>query len=107
MKITTKCKAYMAEGCTLGPDDFKNPERIDASDLIFSKHVWADNLPDGWTFVGEAEISVEIPSLDDIISAKVDSLKAKVKSIRADAEAQINFIESQISNLLAIEYSPS
>lgn len=107
MKITTKCKAYMAEHCNLGPDDFKNPECIDASNLIFSALDWRNGPPKGWTFVGQAEISVEIPSVDEIINAKVDSLKAKVKSIRADAEAQINFIESQISNLLAIDYTPS
>lgn len=107
MKITTKCIAYMSEHCGLGPEDFKSPEKIDATNLIFSAHAWTNGPPDGWTYVGEAEVSVEIPAVDDIISAKVDSLKAKVKSIRADAEAQINFIESQISNLLAIEYSPS
>ena len=107
MEITTECTAYMAEHCGLTPNNFKRPETINASDLIFSTHDWKGDLPEGWTRVGKAVITVEIPSVDTIIGAKVDSLKAQVKAIRADAEAKVNFIESQINNLLAIEYSPS
>lgn len=107
MQITTECKAYMAEYCSITPDDFKNPQQIDASQLVFSSHDWIHGTPADWTYVGKAVITVEIPSVDAIIGAKVDSLKAQVKAIRADAEAKVNFIESQINNLLAIEYTPS
>jgi hypothetical protein len=96
----------MSEYCDLTPDDFKNPEQIDASKLTFSSFEWKDGAPEGWTRLGEATLTVEIPSVDDIINSKVDSLKAQVKSIRAEAEAKANFVESQINTLLAIEYAP-
>ena len=61
----------------------------------------------GWTLVGTAEVSITLTAPDKIIANKVVALRAELANERAQAEVRCNHLQSQINNLLAIEYKPS
>lgn len=96
---TVKTKAWATQYCRITPQELLEGNRID--DLVFGNY---DKSPSGWTFIGDAEITVTIPDERTLIDNKVEALREEAKAIRAEATAKVTQIESQIQNLLAISY---
>jgi len=59
----------------------------------------------GWSVCGEADITLRLLPEDALIGAKVDSLRAELTKVRADAIARETAITQQINTLLAIGYA--
>ena len=90
---------------------FTSPyNRIDAEDLasgdIASKLVYTpiDMTESGYTLVGRATVTVVLDDQQDVVRRQVANLKQKIENIRADAQAEINGIESQIRNLQSLTF---
>jgi hypothetical protein len=90
----------MSEYCGLTPEDFEvvDGERL-ARSLFFHPTVLA-----GHTVVGEATITMTLRDKDQLIDAKVDSLKASLNKEVADSYVRQNAIREKINQLLAITY---
>ncbi len=82
-------------------------ELIEADDAVllrvlsFSDH---DMSTAGWTRIGTASIEVTLCSANEIITSKVDALRALKAKKLADAQREATDIEQQIQTLLAITY---
>lgn len=101
-QVINTVKAWLPEYSSLTPDELQKPEAIDH--FIYS-HL--DMRSTGWTYVGEATISVDVVlKPDELIVSKIETLREKQKKIRAEAEEQSRQIEGMIQNLLAISYTP-
>lgn len=96
--VTTKTKAWLTKYSATTPQQLAAGK---TDGLIYSD---ADMTSEGWSVVGEAEITVTLFSHDQLIANKVDALRAEAKSVRAAATARVTQIESQIQNLLAISF---
>jgi hypothetical protein len=96
--VSMKTKAWIGTGSDVSPKDLMEGKKLDQ--LIF----WhLDNFSKmGYTFVGEAELTVTVPDEKTLIDNKVQALREEAKSIRAAATAQVTRIEGQIQSLLAI-----
>lgn len=99
--VTTKTKAWITPYSSVGPQDLMAGKRVD--ELVVSNN---DMTGSGWTFVGEAEVTVHIPDAKTMVANKVEALRNEAAKVRAEATATVARIESQIQNLLAIEYQP-
>lgn len=105
MKITQEVTAWMTGSCGFTLEDFKNPLTLDLSRF---QHLPNDhpNMSDvGWTYIGPAVITLEIPSLDTVINAKADSLRAEITKAKADAARTIAILEDRLSKLSALPMS--
>lgn len=102
MKRALKTKCWITPHSNIGPEDLKN--MMTTQGLAFSSF---DMAPDGWTFVGDAEVMIEFVGQSELIDNKVKALKASIASIRAESTAQITRIESNIQQLLCIENNSS
>ena len=60
----------------------------------------------GWVKCGVADITLLVSDPNEIISNKVESLKATKNAIIAKAEAEATRIEGKIQELLCLEYKP-
>jgi hypothetical protein len=97
-----KIKAYISEYRTI--DEVKRYEGEDLLNMVsFSNFDLTDN---GYTVIGEAEISLRVLDEDQILSNKIASLTRQKQSIIAEAQAKATVIEGQIQSLLAITYKP-
>lgn len=100
--ITGSLKAWLPEYSSLRPDQLHTPEAIDA--MVFSR---CDMRGSGWTFVGEASITVDlILKPEELIASKIETLKAQQTKVRAEAQTELNRLEDMVQNLLAISYTP-
>jgi hypothetical protein len=97
--VSMKTKAWISSSSTLSPKDLLEGRSLDR--LHFTSY---DMLKSGWTFAGDAELTVTVPDEKTLIENKVEALRQEAKSIRAEATAQVTRIEGQIQNLLAISY---
>lgn len=68
-------------------------------DLFYST---SDMSHHGWSKVGPATITLEIPEDDQLINNKVDALRKEITKTRADAEVKAKHLEKQVQQLLAI-----
>ena len=59
---------------------------------------------DGYAFIGECELTFEMPEGFDPNAKKVEALKAQKKKAMADFQALVTDIDRQISELTAIEF---
>lgn len=98
-KHTVKTKAYVTQYSSITPKDIQEGNRVD--ELCFGS--WK-NPPDGWTCVGDAEITFTPVDNKTLVDNKVQALRSEAASIRAEAAAKVTRIETQIQNLLAISY---
>lgn len=105
MQITTTMFAYLSPYNTLTPQDMQTPEGARRLHYVADQSkYWAEQ---GYTYVGEAEVTVEVPGMRELVESKVESLREQAAAIRAKATAECTVIDGQIQNLLAIEYTPA
>lgn len=97
--VTTKTKAWITPHSSVSPQDLMAGKRLE--DLIFHNN---SMTVAGWTFAGDAEITVAIVDEKSLVENKVAALREEAKTIRAEATAKVTKIESQIQNLLAISF---
>ena len=102
MTTVLKTKAWIAPYSSFGPEDLKSLK--DLSGISFALHDMSDS---GWTFIGEASVTIDLVNADQLVDNKVKSLRAEVKQIRAESTARITKIEGKIQQLLCIELSPA
>jgi hypothetical protein len=63
------------------------------------------NIPDGYTLIGDAHISIILHDIKEINKNKIASLEIQKTQVMARAGAEVTRIEKQIQSLLAIEMS--
>ena len=98
MQITMKgVPVWITEYSDIGPQDFKDGMPVNG--LSFYD---ADMTDQGWTRVGDAEITIEVPDASTMIANKVEALKAQQRKLLGDAQAKATRIDAQIQKLLAI-----
>ena len=105
MKVTAQMHAYLPSHSKATPQDLQTEKGVKA--LAFfadNSKYWAEA---GYTYIGQATVTVEVPDMRDLVNNKVASLREQAVAIRAEATAKCTEIEGQIQNLLAIEYAPS
>lgn len=61
---------------------------------------------EGWVYVGDATVTIEIIDTQEIVAGQVQSLEAQKQKVMADSQLAITRIDRQIQQLLAIEMSP-
>ncbi len=101
MKITFASKAWISQYNCLTPEQLQTAEG--ASSLYYSPI----GLGDGYTFAGDAVITVEIIDEQALVANKIEALREHAASIRAEATAKCTRIDGQIQQLLSIENKPS
>lgn len=62
------------------------------------------STPDGYTLVGEADITVRVVDAQKIIANKVEALKTEKARVLAEAQMKATDIEANIQKLLAISF---
>lgn len=108
MKVTTAMHAYIQPHNSINPQDL--PTEKGVRSLFFtgnssgsSDKFWNEQ---GYTYVGQATVTVEVPDMHVLVDNKVEALRQQEVAIRAEAVAKCTAIQAQIQNLLAIEYTP-
>jgi hypothetical protein len=105
MKVTGEGHAYIGQYCTLTPQDLQEGKGL--CELSFFSTKAEGREERGYTYIGPATVTVEVPDLRGLVDSKVEALRKQAVAIRAKATAECTEIESQIQNLLAIEYTPT
>lgn len=101
-QITGTVKTWLPEWSSLSPEQLQTPEAI--SEFVFSR---SDMRDSGWTYIGEATITVDVVLRpDELIASKIETLKAQQNKVRAEAQERVNQLEAMVQNLLAISYTP-
>ena len=99
-KIIGASKVWLTEYSLLSPEDMQSAKAIEA--LTFCT---ADMRASGWTYVGEAIISVDmVLSPSELIASKIETLKSQQAKVRVEAQEKCNRLEDKIQNLLAITF---
>jgi hypothetical protein len=65
------------------------------------------NVPAGWTYVGEAEVTLHLVDDNVLVANKVGALEAEATQLQAETEQRLIEIRRKINTLLAIEHQPS
>lgn len=58
----------------------------------------------GWTFIGMAEVSLDVQDDDTIRQNMVQALREQKKTVLAEAQLEATRIDEKIQNLLAISF---
>lgn len=96
--VTAKTKAWIHQYSSYAPGSDMNDQQV-INNLSFSNQ---DMKTGGWTYAGEAEITVTLVDEKTLVDNKVEALREEAKAIRAEATAKVTRIEGQIQSLLAI-----
>lgn len=93
-------RAYLAHSYLKPADLFKLPQ----AELVPSLQITSADMGDseGWIQVGTAEVRVSLTPLPDLTANTIRTLRAQVKTIRADAERKAMALEGEIQKLLSI-----
>jgi hypothetical protein len=59
---------------------------------------------EGYTKIGKGEVTITIASRDEIVTGKVDSLRADLAKDRAESQVRQNALMQKISELEALTY---
>ncbi len=97
--LTSKAVAYLTNDYGVKLQDL--PTLKDASALHFY-NAPADCIPDTWTRVGEATITVEFDDPTEAANSRVAVLRQLLQTHQADAQMRDNAIQAEIQNLLAL-----
>ena len=99
-KIIGSSKAWLTQYNRLNPEDIQGDKVI--QELTFCA---ADMRASGWTYVGEATITVDmVLSPNELIASKIETLKSQQARLRVEAQEKCNLLEDKIQNLLAITF---
>jgi hypothetical protein len=99
-KIIGTSKAWLPDHSHLSPEDMQGDKAVES--LAFCT---ADMRTSGWTYVGEATITVDmILTPNELVSSKIETLKTQQAKVRVEAQEKLNKLEDMIQNLLAITY---
>lgn len=99
-KIIGATKAWLPDHSPLSPEEMQGDKAI--QQLAFCT---ADMKTSGWTYVGEATITVDmILSPNDLVASKIETLKSQQARLRVEAQEKCNLLEDKIQNLLAITF---
>jgi hypothetical protein len=99
-KIIGATKAWLPDHSSLSPEDMQGKKAIEA--LAFCG---ANMRTSGWTYVGEATITVDmILSPNELIASKIETLKSQQAKVRVETQEKLNRLEDKIQNLLAITF---
>jgi hypothetical protein len=85
----------------LAPDDDRPGQRVIECDGLRIR------VPEGWTFVGIADVTLRMLDESALVAEKVQALEASSTQIMAEAQARVTEIRRQINTLLAIEHNPT
>lgn len=99
MKVQFTAKAYMSS-------------YIDITEVANGSHmpmIWHGDSgsyfeQQGYSLIGTATVTIELHTNDQIMAAKLESLQAKLQTVRAENQQRENAILDQISKLTAISY---
>jgi hypothetical protein len=83
---------------------YTDPEELSPENsrpLILSN---GDMVNSGWSLVGTAEIDIELCSREEMVSHKMEALKAELQVEMAGTEIRQSTLRDKISKLLAITY---
>lgn len=58
----------------------------------------------GYSLIGTATVTIELHTNDQVVAAKLESLQAKLQTVRAENQRRENAILDKISKLTAISY---
>lgn len=96
--VTGKTTAWLAPHH--GPQDLicKDPDDL-IGKLYFSS---SDMTTLGWSKIGVATVTVEIPDEKTLIDNKAESIKAEIKQVKADAQNAITQLTDKLNKLLAL-----
>lgn len=99
--ITGTTKAWITEHSTARPEDIAegNPQLVKW--LAYSDH---DMSTEGWALIGEAQITINLPSVNEVVTNRVASLRQQITNVRAEAENKATQLEREVQELLAITY---
>lgn len=100
--VTGKIGVYISPYMHVGPQEL---ETMEVAELITRLSFMSCQVK-GYSLVGEATVTFEIPDTDTLITNKVDALKEELQQTQAAAEVACNKIREQIQQLLAISYKP-
>lgn len=99
-KIIGATKAWLPDHSPLTPEEMQGDKAI--QQLAFCT---ADMKTSGWTYVGEATITVDmILTPNELVASKIETLKTQQAKVRVEAQEKLNRLEDMIQNLLAITY---
>lgn len=104
MKIETTQTAYVTSDYDMRRfmDDLSKGETQEAANrAVLAQHDMTDS---GWTKVGTARVTIELPSIDDMQSAQLAALKAQLQKERAESQVRQNAILEAISKLTCLEW---
>jgi hypothetical protein len=104
MKVTATMGAFLPKESSATPQELQTEKGIRRMSFFTDKEYW---IGIGYTYIGEATITVEVPDERTLIDNKVEALREEIKTTRAEATAKVTKLEGQIQQLLAIEYAPS
>lgn len=97
---TVTVRAYLANSYLKPAELHKLSQKKLAEGLSFTTQDMSDY--EGWSQVGTAEVRVNLTPLPDLTANTIRTLRAQVKTIRADAERKAMALEGEIQKLLAI-----
>ena len=99
-KIIGATKAWLPDHSHLSPEDMQGDKAVES--LAFCT---ADMRTSGWTYVGEATITVDFMlTTEQMVASKIETLKTQQAKVRVEAQEKLNRLEDLIQNLLAITY---
>lgn len=102
MKVTIESKAFLMKGSSVTPEELQTEKG--AKFLSFFQ---SDMSAHGFSYIGPASITIDVPEPRALVEQAIQSLREEAAATRAEATKKCAEIESQIQNLLAIEYTPA
>lgn len=105
-QITTWCFMYAPD---YNLDDYKYYcQQGNYDEAMRSVFLWPETAegPDGWIFLGRAQITFDPVSPEDLVEQQIAVLRGQRSDVQAKAQSAINKIEEKIQNLLAIGHTP-
>lgn len=103
--VTGQLIAWLQEHAD--PAGLLNPDAAVALNCLVFTLPSIDMSSHGWVRIGEAHITVDVPSPDRLIEAKVAALKKERVSVMGEAQAQCTRIDRNINQLLALTLDPA
>ncbi len=72
--------------------------------MLYSAH---DLSNQGYAYVGEVRIRIDMVEEDDILANQIRGLKREQEEVRVNSERRVMQIQERIDSLLALDYTPS